>query len=211
MIIAIDGPAASGKGTIASKLAGYFNLGYLDTGILYRAVALQMLQGGINIEDPQYAEKIAREFTTSFIDKKNIRTEAVSVLASKIAALPGVRHELLHYQKSFAKNPGPDKQGAILDGRDIGTIVCPNADFKIFITADLKIRAKRRWKQLLQSDQTVIYSDILEELRSRDERDTCREEAPLVPASGSMLIDTSDMTIDVAFDVAKNAISSQNI
>ena len=211
MIIAIDGPAASGKGTIASKLAGYFNLGYLDTGILYRAVALQMLQGGINIEDPQGAEKIAREFTASFIDKKNIRTEAVSVLASKIAALPGVRHELLHYQKSFAKNPGPDKQGAILDGRDIGTIVCPNADFKIFITADLKIRAKRRWKQLLQRDQTVIYSDILEELRSRDERDTCREEAPLVPASGSMLIDTSDMTIDVAFDVAKNAILSQNI
>ena len=211
MIIAIDGPAASGKGTIASKLAGYFNLGYLDTGILYRAVALQMLQGGINIEDSQCAEKIAREFTASFIDKTNIRTEAVSILASKIAALPGVRHELLHYQKSFAKNPGPHKQGAILDGRDIGTIVCPNADFKIFITADLKIRAKRRWKQLLQRDQTVIYSDILEELRSRDERDTCREEAPLVPASGSMLIDTSDMTIDVAFDVAKNAISSQNI
>ena len=211
MIIAIDGPAASGKGTIARKLAKHFNLGYLDTGILYRAVALQMLQGGINIEDPQYAEKIAREFTTSFIDKKNIRTEAVSVLASKIAALPGVRHELLHYQKSFAKNPGPDKHGAILDGRDIGTIVCPNADFKIFITADLKIRAKRRWKQLLQSDQTVIYSDILEELRSRDERDRSREEAPLVPAAGSMLIDTSDMTIDVAFDVAKNAILSQNI
>lgn len=211
MIIAIDGPAASGKGTIARKLAKHFNLGYLDTGILYRAVALQMLQGGINIDDPKCAEKIAREFTVSFIDKKNIRTEAVSVLASKIAALPGVRHELLHYQKSFAKNPGPDKYGAILDGRDIGTIVCPNADFKIFITADLKIRAKRRWKQLLQSDQTVIYSDILEELRSRDERDRCREEAPLVPAAGSMLIDTSDMTIDVAFDVAKNAILSQNI
>ena len=170
-----------------------------------------MLQGGINIDDPKCAEKIAREFTVSFIDKKNIRTEAVSVLASKIAAFPGVRHELLHYQKSFAKNPGPDKYGAILDGRDIGTIVCPNADFKIFITADLKIRAKRRWKQLLQSDQTVIYSDILEELRSRDERDRSREEAPLVPAAGSMLIDTSDMTVDVAFDVAKNAILSQNI
>ena len=209
MIVAIDGPAASGKGTIAKKLAEYFNLSYLDTGILYRAVALQMLTKGMNEKDSQSAEKVARQVSIASIDHTGIRTQAVSDLASKIAAIPGVRQELLDRQRRFAQNPDPGKNGAILDGRDIGTVVCPDADFKIFIIADLEIRAKRRWKELLQSDPTVIYCEVLEEMRSRDERDTNRKDAPLAVTSGALVIDTSNNSIDVSFNEAKNWIMSR--
>ena len=209
MIVAIDGPAASGKGTIAKKLAEYFNLSYLDTGILYRAVALQMLTKGMNEKDSQSAEKVARQVSIASIDHTGIRTQAVSDLASKIAAIPGVRQELLDRQRRFAQNPDPGKDGAILDGRDIGTVVCPHADFKIFIIADLEIRAKRRWKELLQSDPTVIYCEVLEEMRSRDERDTNRKDAPLAVTSGALVIDTSNNSIDVSFNEAKNWIMSR--
>ena len=209
MIIAIDGPAASGKGTIAKKLAEYFNLSYLDTGILYRAVALQMLTKGMNEKDSQSAEKVARQVSIDSIDHTGIRTRAVSDLASKIATIPGVREELLDRQRRFAQNPDPGKDGAILDGRDIGTVVCPHADFKIFIMADLEIRAKRRWKELLQSDPTVIYCEVLEEMRSRDERDTNRKDAPLAVTSGALVIDTSNKSIDVSFNEAKNWILSR--
>ncbi len=209
MIVAIDGPAASGKGTIAKKLAEYFNLSYLDTGILYRAVALQLLTKGMNEKDSQSAEKVARQVSIASIDHTAIRTQAVSDLASKIAAIPGVRQELLDRQRRFAQNPDPGKDGAILDGRDIGTVVCPHADFKIFIIADLEIRAKRRWKELLQSDPTVIYCEVLEEMRSRDERDTNRKDAPLAVTSGALVIDTSNSSIDVSFNEAKNWIMSR--
>ena len=209
MILAIDGPAASGKGTIAKKLAEYFNLSYLDTGILYRAVALQMLTKGMNEKDSQSAEKVARQVSIASIDHTGIRTRAVSDLASKIATIPGVREELLDRQRRFAQNPDPSKNGAILDGRDIGTVVCPHADFKIFITADLEIRAKRRWKELLQSDPTVIYCEVLEEVRSRDERDTNRKDAPLAVTSGALVIDTSNKSIDVSFNEAKDWILSR--
>ena len=209
MIVAIDGPAASGKGTIAKKLAEYFNLSYLDTGVLYRAVALQMLTKGMNEKDSQSAEKVARQVSIASIDYTGIRTQAVSDLASKIAAIPGVRQELLDRQRRFAQNPDPGKDGAILDGRDIGTVVCPHADFKIFIIADLEIRAKRRWKELLQSDPTVIYCEVLEEMRSRDERDTNRKDAPLAVTSGALVIDTSNKSIDVSFNEAKSWILSR--
>ena len=209
MIVAIDGPAGSGKGTIAKKLAEYFNLSYLDTGILYRAVALQMLTKGMNEKDSQSAEKVARQVSIDSIDHTGIRTRAVSDLASKIATIPGVREELLDRQRRFAQNPDPGKDGAILDGRDIGTVVCPHADFKIFIMADLEIRAKRRWKELLQSDPTVIYCEVLEEMRSRDERDTNRKDAPLAVTSGALVIDTSNKSIDVSFNEAKNWILSR--
>ena len=209
MIVAIDGPAASGKGTIAKKLAEYFNLSYLDTGILYRAVALQLLTKGMNEKDSQSAEKVARQVSITSIAHTGIRTQAVSDLASKIAAIPGVRQELLDRQRRFAQNPDPGKDGAILDGRDIGTVVCPHADFKIFIIADLEIRAKRRWKELLQSDPTVIYCEVLEEMRSRDERDTNRKDAPLAVTSGALVIDTSNKSIDVSFNEAKNWIMSR--
>lgn len=209
MIVAIDGPAASGKGTIAKKLAEYFNLSYLDTGILYRAVALQLLTKGMNEKDSQSAEKVARQVSIDSIDHTGIRTRAVSDLASKIATIPGVREELLDRQRRFAQNPDPGKDGAILDGRDIGTVVCPHADFKIFIMADLEIRAKRRWKELLQSDPTVIYCEVLEEMRSRDERDTNRKDAPLAVTSGALVIDTSNKSIDVSVNEAKSWILSR--
>ena len=209
MIVAIDGPAGSGKGTISKKLAEYFNLSYLDTGILYRSVALQLLTKGMNEKDSQSAEKVARQVSIASIDHTGIRTQAVSDLASKIAAIPGVRQELLTRQRRFAQNPDPGKDGAILDGRDIGTVVCPHADFKIFIIADLEIRAKRRWKELLQSDPTVIYCEVLEEMRSRDERDTNRKDAPLAVTSGALVIDTSNNSIDVSFNEAKSWILSR--
>ena len=133
----------------------------------------------------------------------------VSDLASKIATISTVRQELLTRQRRFAQNPDPDKDGAILDGRDIGTVVCPNADFKLFIMAELEIRAKRRWKELLPSDPTVIYCEVLEEMRSRDERDTNRKDAPLVVTSDAMVIDTSNKSIDVSFNEAKNWILSR--
>lgn len=209
LIVAIDGPAASGKGTIAKKLAEYFNLSYLDTGILYRAVALQMLNKGMNEKDSQSAEKAARQVSIASIDHTEIRTRAVSDLASKIATISGVREELLDRQRRFAQNPDPGKDGAILDGRDIGTVVCPHADFKIFIMADLEIRAKRRWKELLQSDPTVIYCEVLEEVRSRDERDTNRKDASLAVTSGALVIDTSNKSIDVSFNEAKDWILSR--
>ncbi|MEC7389087.1 MAG: (d)CMP kinase [Pseudomonadota bacterium] len=209
MIVAIDGPAGSGKGTIAKKLAEYFNLSYLDTGILYRAVALQMLTEGINENDYRSAQKVAQQVSIASIDHTGIRTRAVSDLASKIATISTVRQELLTRQRRFAQNPDPDKDGAILDGRDIGTVVCPNADFKLFIMAELEIRAKRRWKELLQSDPTAIYCEVLEEMRSRDERDTNRKDAPLVVTSDAMIIDTSNKSIDVSFNEAKNWILSR--
>ena len=209
MIVAIDGPAGSGKGTIAKKLAEYFNLSYLDTGILYRAVALQMLTEGINENDYRSAQKVAQQVSIASIDHTGIRTRAVSDLASKIATISTVRQELLTRQRRFAQNPDPDKDGAILDGRDIGTVVCPNADFKLFIMAELEIRAKRRWKELLQSDPTAIYCEVLEEMRSRDERDTNRKDAPLVVTSDAMVIDTSNKSIDVSFNEAKNWILSR--
>ena len=209
MIVAIDGPAGSGKGTISKKLAEYFNLSYLDTGILYRAVALQMLTEGINENDYRSAQKVAQQVSIASIDHTGIRTRAVSDLASKIATISTVRQELLTRQRRFAQNPDPDKDGAILDGRDIGTVVCPNADFKLFIMAELEIRAKRRWKELLQSDPTAIYCEVLEEMRSRDERDTNRKDAPLVVTSDAMIIDTSNKSIDVSFNEAKNWILSR--
>ena len=209
VIVAIDGPAASGKGTIAKKLAEYFNLSYLDTGILYRAVALQMLTEGINENDYRSAQKVAQQVSIASIDHTGIRTRAVSDLASKIATISTVRQELLTRQRRFAQNPDPDKDGAILDGRDIGTVVCPNADFKLFIMAELEIRAKRRWKELLQSDPTVIYCEVLEEMRSRDERDTNRKDAPLAVTLGALVIDTSNKSIDVSFNEAKNWIMSR--
>ena len=209
MIVAIDGPAGSGKGTISKKLAEYFNLSYLDTGILYRAVALQMLTEGINEKDFRSAKKVARQVSITSIDHSGIRTRAVSDLASKIATISSVRQELLTRQRRFAQNPDPDKDGTILDGRDIGTVVCPNADFKLFIMAELEIRAKRRWKELLQSDPSVIYCEVLEEMRSRDERDTNRKDAPLVVTSDAMVIDTSNKSIDVSFNEAKTWILSR--
>lgn len=207
MIVAVDGPAAAGKGTIARKLAHYFNLAYLDTGTLYRAVALSIIVSGENQKDPIIAAKYARSVSVELALSPDIRSNKVSQLASHIAAIPAVREALLDRQRNFANNPGPGKDGAILDGRDIATIVCPNADFKIFITADVEIRAKRRLKELLERNQPAIYCQVINELRTRDRRDSLRKEAPMLKAVGAMVLDTSELTVEEAFVIARNYIA----
>ena len=192
MIIAIDGSAASGKGTLAKRVAAEFGYDYLDTGALYRAVALSLLKAGVNSNniDEKQAVNSASELDLSLTQTAEIRTDNVAALASIVAAISPVRAELLALQRSFATAP-PSGKGAVLDGRDIGTIVLPDADIKFFIDADLDIRAERRTKELLQAGQSVMFRDVLEDMKARDERDRTRPVAPLKAADDAITIDTS--------------------
>ena len=192
MIIAIDGSAASGKGTLAKRVAAEFGYDYLDTGALYRAVALSLLKAGVNSNniDEKQAVNSASELDLSLTQTVEIRTDNVAALASIVAAISPVRAELLALQRSFAAAP-PSGKGAVLDGRDIGTIVLPNADIKFFIDADLDIRAERRTKELLQAGQSVMFRDVLEDMKARDDRDRTRPVAPLKAADDAITIDTS--------------------
>ena len=192
MIIAIDGSAASGKGTLAKRVAAEFGYDYLDTGALYRAVALSLLKAGVNSNniDEKQAVNSASELDLSLTQTVEIRTDNVAALASIVAAISPVRAELLALQRSFATAP-PSGKGAVLDGRDIGTIVLPDADIKFFIDADLDIRAERRTKELLQAGQSVMFRDVLADLKARDDRDRTRSVAPLKAADDAITIDTS--------------------
>jgi len=189
IIIAIDGPAASGKGTLARKIAKHFGLQYLDTGSLYRAVALKVL------ECESDAIKVAKNLTIEDTKSPKLRGEEVGNLASQVSAIPEVRQALLDFQREFSL------QGAVLDGRDIGTVVCPNADIKFYITASVDIRAERRAKEL-GGDIEIIKKDLAE----RDKRDMERAVAPLKPADDAVIIDTSNMNIDIVFDRAVGII-----
>ena len=192
MIIAIDGSAASGKGTLAKRVAAEFGYDYLDTGALYRAVALSLLKAGVNSNniDEKQAVNSASKLDLSLTQTAEIRTDNVAALASIVAAISPVRAELLALQRSFATAP-PSGKGAVLDGRDIGTIVLPDADIKFFIDADLDIRAERRTKELLQAGQSVMFRDVLAEMKARDDRDRTRSVAPLKAADDAITIDTS--------------------
>ena len=192
MIIAIDGSAASGKGTLAKRVAAEFGYDYLDTGALYRAVALSLLKAGVNSNniDEKQAVNSASELDLSLTQTAEIRTDNVAALASIVAAISPVRAELLALQRSFATAP-PSGKGAVLDGRDIGTIVLPDADIKFFIDADLDIRAERRTKELLQAGQSAIFRDVLADMKARDDRDRTRSVAPLKAADDAITIDTS--------------------
>ena len=194
MIIAIDGSAASGKGTLAKGVAAEFGYDYLDTGALYRAVALSLLKAGINSNniDEKQAVNTASKLDLSLTQTAEIRTDNVAALASIVAAISPVRAELLALQRSFAAAP-PSGKGAVLDGRDIGTMVLPNADIKFFIDADLDIRAERRTKELLQAGQSVMFRDVLADMKARDDRDRTRSVAPLKAADDAITIDTSNM------------------
>ena len=194
MIIAIDGSAASGKGTLAKRVAAEFGYDYLDTGALYRAVALSLLKAGVNSNniDEKQAVNSASELDLSLTQTAEIRTDNVAALASIVAAISPVRAELLALQRSFATAP-PSGKGAVLDGRDIGTIVLPDADIKFFIDADLDIRAERRTKELLQAGQSAIFRDVLADMTARDDRDRTRSVAPLKAADDAITIDTSTM------------------
>lgn len=211
MIIAIDGPSASGKGTLARKLATRFGLAHLDTGSLYRAVALKVLAAGADPADRKAAAKAAQALSFSSLDNPKLRGEAVGEAASVVAANPEVRKALLAFQRRFASHPPGGKRGAVIDGRDIGTVVCPGADLKFFVTASPEERARRRTHELEQRGEPADYGQILANIRERDRRDMERENSPLRPAEDAHLLDTTKLDIDGAFEKALDVIASKGL
>ncbi len=205
MIIAIDGPAASGKGTLARRLAARFGLAYLDTGSLYRAVALAVLLAGEDPADETAAAKAARGLDIAALDDAALRTARVGEAASVVAAMPRVREEILEFQRRFAALP----QGAVLDGRDIGTVVCPDADVKLYVVASAEERARRRHAELRAGGADISFEQVLADLEARDARDASRRTAPMKRADKAHLLDTSDLDIEAAFDEAVGLIESQ--
>jgi len=210
MIIAIDGPAAAGKGTLAVRLADRFNLALLDTGLLYRAVGRKVLDAGADPEDATVAEGIAQALKPEDLAADGLRTDDTAQTASKVSAIPGVRAALLKFQRDFAHNPPDGKAGAVLDGRDIGTVVCPDADVKLFIVASAEVRAERRLKELLGRGEKAIYARVLEEMKERDARDMARSASPLEPAKDAIQMDTSELDAEQVFTRAMEIITSKN-
>jgi cytidylate kinase len=206
-VVAIDGPAGSGKTTLAERLARHFGLIFLDTGLLYRATAKKLLDAEKTVDDVAFAERAARSITTDDLDPGILMTEIIGQSASKVAVVPAVRSALLALQRDV----GEDGVGAVLVGRDIGTVVRPDATHKIFVTASVEQRAKRRCKQLQDRGVAVIYDRVLEELCQRDARDRSRAVAPLVPAKDAFVLDTTDQTIDMAFDAAVAFIAGRQV
>ena len=206
MIIAVDGPAASGKGTLARRIAGHMGYAYLDTGKMYRAVGFRVLEAGGDPEDPDAALEAAQALVAGDLDNPELTSDRAAVAASKIAAMAPVRAVLLGFQKDFAAAPPAGAAGAVLDGRDIGTVVCPEAAVKLFVTAEVEERAKRRHKELLDKGEPSIYSRVLQALKDRDARDSNRSAAPLIAASDAIVIDTSAMDPDEAFASALGSI-----
>lgn len=194
VIIAVDGPLASGKGTIARALGARFGVPHLDTGALYRAVAVAMIEKGLPPEDADAAEAAARTLDVSAIDESKIRTAGAGVAASVVSAHPKVRAALLDVQRTFASQPG----GAVLDGRDIGTVICPDADVKLFVTADEESRAWRRRAELVNRGEEISFEQVLGQLRQRDARDASRADAPMLKADDALELDTSEMSVDEA-------------
>lgn len=201
--IAIDGPAASGKGTIARRLATYFGYAYLDTGALYRAVAVLVRQAGHDIANEAAAVAAAQRLAPDQLDAADLKAELRSAQTGKdasiVAAMPEVRAAILQFQRDFAASSSP---GCILDGRDIGTIVCPDAPHKLFITARADIRAERRWKELVQNDPSLTLAEVLHDIEQRDARDQNRATAPLRQAEDALLLDTSNLSIEGAVKAA---------
>ena len=199
MIVAIDGPAASGKGTLARRLARRFGLAFLDTGSLYRAAALKALDSGRDPSNPELAERAAKAVQPRDLDDPRLREERVAEAASLVAAIPTVRAALLAFQRDFAHHPPPGFRGAVLDGRDIGTVVCPDAAVKLFVTASAEARALRRFKELQESGQNAIYQRVLQDIEQRDARDRERLTAPLRRADDAIELDTTALDADAAF------------
>ena len=202
MIIAIDGPAAAGKGTLAARLARHFGLPYLDTGLLYRAVGRKLLERGLDPGDAAAAGMVARGLDAGMLADQSLRGHDAGEVASRVGVHAEVRAALLAFQREFAERPG----GAVLDGRDIGTAVCPAADVKLFVTASPEVRARRRTDELLAKGRVVDYERILGEIRERDARDSGRAAAPLKMAADAHLLDTTDKDIEAAFRAAVDII-----
>ncbi|MGB0747468.1 MAG: (d)CMP kinase [Magnetospiraceae bacterium] len=209
MTIAIDGPAAAGKGTLARRLAEAFGLSYLDTGLLYRATGMKCVRAGDDPEDETAAATAARTLQPADLAATDLRTEQAGDAASKVSAIPAVRAALLDFQRDFAEAPPEGRRGAVLDGRDIGTVVCPNADAKVFVTASAEVRAKRRFLELKDRGLDVIYARVLQDMAERDARDGSRAVAPMTAASDALVLDTSDLDIDQAFDTVRAFVTER--
>ena len=202
MIIAIDGPAAAGKGTLAQKLADHYGLSYLDTGALYRAVGCALLEAGLDPHDKKAAAEAAQNLDLSRIEKSNLRTAEAGEAASVVSVNPQVREALLQFQRDFAATA----PGAVLDGRDIGTVVAPDADIKLFVTASADERAHRRWLELKGRGENVDEAQIRRDIEKRDARDSARASAPLKMAEDAHLLDTTKLDIEAAFHMAVSLI-----
>lgn len=205
VVIAIDGPAASGKGTLAKRIAEHYRVPCLDTGLLYRAVARDVLRAGRDLSDTAAAIGCAKSLNPATFDDPALRGASAGEAASVVARIPGVRAALLDYQRDFARSPA----GAVLDGRDIGTVVCPDAPVKIYVTATAEERARRRHGELEKRGENVRFEDVLDDIQRRDARDTGREVAPLWPAKDAFQLDTTHMTIDEAFKAALDIIEQR--
>jgi CMP/dCMP kinase len=206
-VVAIDGPAASGKGTLARRLAERFGLAHLDTGRLYRAAALIVLDEGGDPADPGAAAAAARRVDLAVLADPRLAGERVAAAASVVAAIPVVRAALLAMQRSFAAHPPAPARGAVLDGRDIGTAVCPDAAVKLYLTASPDVRAERRLRELRERSAPAIYGDVLQDMKDRDARDSGRRAAPLAAAPDALVIDTSGLDADRVFEQASDIIA----
>lgn len=203
LLVAIDGPAASGKGTLARRLAGHFGLRHLDTGLTYRAVADRLLSEGGDLGDEDAAVAAARSLDLSQLDRARLSQHAIGEAASRIAVMPRLREAMREKQRAFAAAP----PGAVLDGRDIGTIVLPDAVAKLYVTASPEVRARRRTLEMNAGGGHISEAEVLEDLRQRDERDMARDDSPLRPAPDAYLLDTTDKDIEAAFQAAVDYVS----
>jgi cytidylate kinase len=208
-VITVDGPSAAGKGTLARRLAAHFGFDFLDTGALYRGVGLAVLRQGLDPADEKAATAAAKALKAEILSDSAIRAENTSTAASKVAAIPSVRAAILNWQRDFARDAASNSGGAVLDGRDIGTVVCPDADAKLFITASVQARADRRVKELQARGETAIYARVLQDMQERDARDQGRSISPTKPATDALIIDTSDLTADQVFERALAFIASK--
>jgi CMP/dCMP kinase len=205
LVLAIDGPAASGKGTLAKKLAAHFGLPHLDTGLLYRATARALLDQGKALSDIDAAASAANGLAADLLDEARLRGAEMGEAASVVASMPAVRSALINLQRRFAAQPS----GAVLDGRDIGTVICPDADVKLFVTASPAVRAARRHTELAKVSDAPDFDTVLADIRRRDARDSGRSDAPLKAADDAIIIDTSALGIAEAFRAALEAISAR--
>jgi cytidylate kinase len=203
-VIAIDGPAAAGKGTLSRQVAQAYGFHHLDTGLTYRATAKALLDAGLPLDDEAVAEKMAREVELAGLDRNILSKHEIGEAASKIAVMPAVRRALVEAQRRFSKR----MPGTVLDGRDIGTVVCPDAPVKLYVTASPEVRARRRYDEIIGNDGTADFDAIFDDVRRRDERDMGRADSPLKPAVDAHLLDTSEMSIEAAFQAAKSIIDA---
>ncbi len=207
-VIAIDGPAASGKGMLARRLAAHLGYPHLDTGLLYRAVGVRTLAAGADASDVPAAVAAAQALTAADLDAPGLRSDAAAQAASRVAALPAVRAALLRFQRDFAAHPPGGAAGVVLDGRDIGTVVCPDAALKLFVTASLSVRAERRQRELRERGLAAIHMQVLQDMQERDARDATRDVAPLEPAKDAVIIDTSGLDPDAVLAMALAAVGA---